>query len=102
MNFINKNNPLFFGHNTRTFGKLHKLKIGDLIYFTINGKTTVYKVTVSEEGYLIHNNTNIEGKDTGTLCIKPYEKNTLHFFTCYPTIFNYNARWIVLAEKIDM
>ena len=102
MNFIDNNNPLFFGHNTRTLGKLHKLKKGDLMYFTINGETTVYKVTVSEEGYLINGGINIQGKETGTLCISSCEKNTLHFFTCHPTIYNYNARWIVFAEKVEL
>ncbi len=102
MNFIDNNNPVFFGHNTRTLGKLHKLKIGDLIYLTTNGETSVYKVTVSEEGFLINGGINIQGKETGTLCIEACDKNTLHFFTCYPTIQNYNARWIVLAERADI
>lgn len=101
MNFINNKNPLFFGHNTRTLGKLHKIKVGDLIYFTINNKTTVYKVVVSEEGSLVNGGIDIKGKETGTSCISPCENETIHFFTCYHTIFNYNSRWIVLAEKID-
>lgn len=101
MNFIDNNNPLFFGHSTRTLGKLHKLKVGDLIYFTIDGKTSVYKVTISEEGFLINGGIDIQGKETGTSCIAPCKTNTLHFFTCYSTIFNYNSRWIVLAEKIE-
>ena len=100
MNFINNNNPLFFGHNTRTLGRLYKVKVGDLIYFTINGETAIYKVIISEEGDLINGGIDIQGKETGTSCIAPCNKNTLHFFTCYSTIFNYNSRWIVLAEKV--
>ena len=41
MNFINNDNPLFFGHNTRTLGRLYKIKVGDLIYFTINGEIAI-------------------------------------------------------------
>lgn len=100
MNFINNDNPLFFGHNTRTLGRLYKVKVGDLIYFTINGETAIYKVIISEEGDLINGGIDIQGKETGTSCIAPCDKNTLHFFTCYSTIFNYNSRWIVLAEKV--
>lgn len=100
MNFINNNNPLFVGHNFRTFSKLHKLKKGDLIYFTIDGRTTVYKVTISELGTIINNDTNIRGDVTGTLIYNPCTKNTLHFYTCHPTEANPKGRWIVLAEKV--
>ena len=100
MNLINNNNPVFFGHSTRTLGRLYNLKVGDYIYFTIDGKTTAYKVTVSEEGNLACGGTNIQGKQTGELCISNKDKNTLHFFTCYYTPFNMNGRWIVLAEKV--
>lgn len=101
MNFINNNNPVFFGHNTRSLSNLHKLKVGDIIYFTQNGITITYRIIVSEEGYLFDGKTNIKGKETGELCISNKEKNTLHFFTCYQTLFNINGRWIVLAEKVE-
>ena len=100
INFINENNPLFFGHSTGTLGELYKLQIGDMIYFTINGEANAYKVIVSEEGFTINGGANIKGKETGTLCINSCQNNTLHFFTCHSTIFNHNTRWIVLAEKV--
>lgn len=99
-NFINEKNPLFFGHSTKTLGKIQKLNVGDLIYFTINGKTSTYKIIVSEEGKLIDNDQNIQGIVSGELCISNKSKETLHFFTCYETPTNKNGRWIVLAEKI--
>lgn len=100
MNYINEKNPLFFGHNTQSLGRLSSLKVGDLIYFTVNGKTTTYKVTISEEGTLIDGGKNIQGNTSGELCISPREKETLHFFTCYNALTNPNSRWIVLAEKV--
>lgn len=100
MNFIDDNNPLFFGHSTGTFRYLPNLKVGDYIYFTINNKTTAYKVTVSEEAYLVNGGTNIQGAKTGELVLNKKDINTLHFFTCYSTVFNANGRWIVLAEKV--
>lgn len=99
MNFINPNNPLLFGHNVRSFGNLHKIKIGDMIYFTINGKTTAYKVVVSEEAFLSEDGLNIKGAKTGTLCISDEPISTLHFFTCYEQMFYRNKRWIVLAQQ---
>lgn len=99
-NFINQDNPLFFGHNTKTLGKIHKLKKGDIIYFTANDITFTYKVTISEEGELIDGGQNIRGIESGELCISKKEKETLHFFTCHQTPFRPNGRWIVLAEAM--
>ena len=101
VNFINNNNPVIFGHNTRSLGKIYKLEVGDIIYFTLNGETAAYIVTVSEEGTLYNGNTNIKGDTTGELVISNKEPYTLHFFTCYSNPFKPNSRWIVLAEKIE-
>lgn len=100
MNFIDNNNPLFFGHSTGTLRYLSNLQVGDYIYFTISGKTTTYKVTVSEEAYLINGGVDIQGKETGETVLSKKDKNTLHFFTCYSTPFNPDGRWIVFAEKV--
>lgn len=100
MNFINENNPVFFGHSTRSLSQLYRIRVGDLIYFTIDGKTETYKVTVSEKGKLINGGVNIEGVTSHELCISNKEVPTLHFFTCHSTLFNPSGRWIVLAEKI--
>ena len=100
-NFINELNPLFFGHNTRTLGKLYNVKVGDIIYFTIGGKVSQYKVTISEPAYVIDGGQNIKGAETGTTVLEKCEKETLHFFTCYWHPMNIgNNRWIILAEKI--
>lgn len=101
MDFIDNNNPLFFGHNTGTLKNLYKVKVGDIIYFTYNNEIRKYKVIVSEEGYLYNGGTDIVGKETDTHCISILENETLHFFTCYQTVFNPNGRWIVLAERIS-
>ena len=100
MDFINENNPLFWGHNNRTMKNLHKIKVGDIIYFVYNNKVEKYVVTISEEGYKIDGGTNIMGKKSEIKCISKCENKTLHFFTCYQTPFNPNGRWIVLAEKV--
>lgn len=101
MNLIDKNNPLFWGHNNRTMKDLYKIKVGDIIYFVYDNKIEKYVVTISEEGYIIDDGANIMGKESKVKCISKYGNKTLHFFTCHQTIFNYNARWIVLAEKVQ-
>ena len=101
LNFINADNPLFFGHDINSFGKLYKLTVGDLIYFTMDGKTETYKIIVSEEGKLVNGGIDIEGLITGTRCLDVNENKTLHFFTCHRTIYRPNGRWIILAELVD-
>jgi sortase (surface protein transpeptidase) len=101
LNFINADNPLFFGHDINSFGKLYKLTVGDLIYFTMNGKTETYKIVVSEEGKLVNGGIDIEGLTTGARCLDVSKNKTLHFFTCHRTIYRPNGRWIVLAELVD-
>ncbi len=101
LNFINADNPLFFGHDINSFGKLYKLTVGDLIYFTMNGKTETYKIVVSEEGKLVNGGIDIEGLTTGARCLDVGENKTLHFFTCHRTIYRPNGRWIILAELVD-
>ena len=101
LNFINEDNPLFFGHDVNSFGKLYKLTVGDLIYFTMDGKTETYKIIVSEEGKLVNGGIDIEGLTTGTRCLDVSENKTLHFFTCHRTIYHPNGRWIILAELVD-
>lgn len=98
---IDEKNPLFFGHNTGSFSKLDQVKIGDLIYFTIGDKTTVYKVTVSEPAIVVNNGYNIKGLLTGEMCLSQKDTETLHFFTCYNVLFKQGNRWIVVAEKVN-
>ena len=102
MNFISGNNPVFFGHNTRSFSKLCKVKTGDYIYFTVNGETLLYKVTISEKAYTINGGTDIEGyycKEK--LIYNSNWNNTIRFFTCYSDGLSSANRWMVVAQKVE-
>jgi sortase (surface protein transpeptidase) len=98
-NFINENNPVLFGHNTRSLGSIYKLNSGDEIYIIRNGNVEAYRITVSELGLLIDGGTNIQGIDTGTKCISTCSEQTLHVFTCYNSHKYDNARWIIIAKR---
>ena len=99
-NFINSKNPVMFGHNTRSLGPMYKVKVGDYIYLTENGTTTTYKVTHSEAGVDVYNGTNIQGVNTGVLCIDTANTKTLRIFTCYNSITYGKCRWIILAQPV--
>jgi sortase (surface protein transpeptidase) len=98
--FINSTNPVMFGHNTRSLGPMYKVKVGDYIYLTENGKTTTYKVTHSEVGVDINYSTNIQGVNTGVLCIGNSSTKTLRIFTCYNSAKYGKCRWIILAQPV--
>lgn len=99
-NFINSKNPVIFGHNTRTLGRLNKTKVGDCIYLIENGVATTYKVTHSEPGLDINGGTNVKGINTGKILIDASNKKTIHIFTCYWHPTYGNIRWIVIAEAV--
>jgi hypothetical protein len=94
------NNPLIVGHAAKSLGKIKNIKVGDYIYFTHDGITDTYKVTHSEFGLEVDDNTNIKGIKTGKICLYNANVPTIHMFTCAYHPQYGNHRWMVIAEKI--
>jgi len=89
-----KNNPFILGHDYGSLGALHKTKVGEHIYLSINGKIQAYKVVLSESATQTSDKKDIISK-SGTSIFYNYGCKTLHIYTCYGT--SKNGRWMVLA-----
>ena len=100
LDLLKGDNPVFFGHNTRSFSQLYKIKVGDIIYFTVNGKTSAYKVTISEKATVVNGGTEIRGFNSEVNLLYNDIDNSIRFFTCYYDIFTTANRWMIIAEKI--
>lgn len=91
--------PWILGHNYGTLGKLPNVKVGQIVYISINGNVKTYVVKYSE--FAMQNNTltDIIGQSSGISVLSNLAGETLHMYTCYGSTKNH--RWMVLAELVS-
>lgn len=94
---INANNPVILGHARKSLGKIVKLSVGDIIYYTTPKGTKTYKVIISEPG-IDETKYKIVGMWTGTSLLETICDSALHLFTCYHA--GGADRWMVIATEI--
>lgn len=95
--FWGNNGPVVLGHNYGSLKNLHKTKVGQYIYISVNGTITTYKVTVSEYALQNASHTEIYGQTTGAYFSQTVSAGTLKMYTCYG---GGEGRWLVFAEKV--
>ena len=96
--YVSMSDIVVGGHNYRTLGKLHKTKVGQYIYLSVDGEIRSYKVRVSEYG--VHSvYSGIVGKSTGANLLQTnYGRETLRIYTCHG---GGSGRWMVLATRVS-
>lgn len=94
---VNSNNPFVLGHCYGTLSKLSKVKVGQCIYLSVNGKIKTYEVKISEFAMQNSEWTDIIGQTSGYSIFDNLGTETLHMYTCYGGT---NGRWMVLATFV--
>lgn len=98
--YFSTDNDIFcFGHNTRSFKILNKVKVDSTITLINDGISQDYIVLRSELGYTNNAETDIISCDDQQLLVShDYECETLRLITC-ASKFGRNYRWVVTCYK---
>lgn len=97
----NTSNIFIFGHNTRSFGMLDLVNVGDVIKLDNNGTTCKFEVERNEIGILTPKETDIEFLSDGeNVVLKDYGYKTLILITCAKG-YEWNYRRVVIAKEMN-
>ena len=88
--------PWILGHKTGSMRYLPQIKVGSIIYISVGGNISTYKVQISEAAMQNESWTDIIGNKSGKSIFANMGGTTLRMYTCYGGT---NGRWIVLATK---
>ena len=88
--------PWILGHNTGSMRYLPQIKVGSIVYISVGGNISRYKVQISESAMQNSSWTDIIGNNSGKSIFSNMGGATLRMYTCYGGT---NGRWIVLATK---